>query len=136
MNLTFQFQKPLYLKVVKMVLNTQFFNIYGRQCDFIPKKKETLNNQYRCFYYVILAPELRNDQKLPKNGSLNRDFLNFLYRYGIFWMPLGESSHPGGSEYVWQRGVEGISGQVTGSRSLPYFQKMYLPQFSNLSLQI
>ena len=35
-----------------------------------------------------------------KNGSLNRDLLNFLYRYGIFWMPPGESSHPGGSEYV------------------------------------
>ena len=48
-----------------------------------------------------------------KNGSLNRDLLNFLYRYGIFWMPPGESSHPGGSEYVWQRGVEGILGQVT-----------------------
>ena len=58
-----------------------------------------------------------------KNGSLNRDLLNFLYRYGIFWMPPGESSHPGGSEYVWQRGVEGISGQVTGSRSLPYYPK-------------
>ena len=45
-----------------------------------------------------------------KNGTLNRDLLNFLYRYGIFWMPPGESSHPGGSEYVWQRGVEGVLG--------------------------
>ena len=58
-----------------------------------------------------------------KNGSLNRDLLNFLYRYGIFWMPPGESSHPGGSEYVWQRGVEGVLGRVTGGRSLPYFPK-------------
>ena len=58
-----------------------------------------------------------------KNGSLNRDLLKFLYCYGIFWMPLGESSHPGGSYYVWQRGVEGVLGQVTGGRSLPYFQK-------------
>ena len=48
--------------------------------------------------------------KMKKNGSLNRDLLNFLYRYGIFWMPPGESSHPGGSEYVWQRGVEGVLG--------------------------
>ena len=56
-----------------------------------------------------------------KNGSLNRDLLNFFYRYGIFWMPPGESSHPGGSEYVWQRGVEGFSARVTGGRSLPYF---------------
>ena len=34
-----------------------------------------------------------------------------------------ESSHPGGSEYVWQRGLEGVSGRVTGGRSLPYFPK-------------
>ena len=58
-----------------------------------------------------------------KNGSLNRDLLNFLYRYGIFWMPPGESTCPGGSEYVWQRGVEGILSQVTGGRSLPYLKK-------------
>ena len=38
-------------------------------------------------------------------------------------MPPGESSYPGGSEYVWQRGVEGILGQVTGGRSLPYLKK-------------
>ena len=53
-----------------------------------------------------------------KNGSRNRDLLNFLYRYGIFWMPSGESSHPGCSEYVWQRGVEGVLGQVTSYHSL------------------
>ena len=58
-----------------------------------------------------------------KNGSLNRDLLNFLYRYGIFWMPPCESSHPGGSEYVWQRGVEGVLGRVTGGPSWPYFPK-------------
>ena len=39
-----------------------------------------------------------------KNGSLNRDLLNFWYRYGIFRIP-GESSCPDGLEYVWQRGV-------------------------------
>ena len=50
-------------------------------------------------------------------------FSQFFHRYGIFWMPPGESSHPGGSEYVWQRGVEGILGRVTGSRSLPHFSK-------------
>ena len=58
-----------------------------------------------------------------KNGSLNRDLLNFFYRYGIFWMPPGESSHLGGSEYVWQRGVEGVLGWVTGGQSWPSFQK-------------
>ena len=49
----------------------------------------------------------RNGQK---NGSLNRELLNFFYMYDIFWMLPGESSCPGGSEYVWQRGVEGVSG--------------------------
>ena len=80
-----------------------------------------------------------------KNGSLNRDLLNFLYRYGIFWMPPGESSHPGGSEYVWQRGVEGVLGWVTGGLSLPYFpkkiqlkwgvKKQIRPQLSNYRFQ-
>ena len=37
-----------------------------------------------------------------------RYFLNFLNRYGIFFMVRGESSCPGGSEYVWQRGVGGL----------------------------
>ena len=52
-----------------------------------------------------------------KNGSLNRDLLNFWYRYGIFRIPPGESSHPGGSEYVWQMGLEGVLGRVTGGRN-------------------
>ena len=64
---------------------------------------------------------------MTKNRQKKRitksDLRNFLYRYGIFWMPPGESSHPGGSEYVWQRGVEGVLGRVRGSRSLPYFPK-------------
>ena len=43
------------------------------------KWKETLKkNQNRSFYNVNSAPELRNDQKLPKkDGSLNHNFLNF-----------------------------------------------------------
>ena len=61
-----------------------------------------------------------------KNGALNRDLLNFLYRYGIFWVPLGDSSYPGGSEYEWQRGVEDVEGRFTGGRSLPYFPKKQL----------
>ena len=60
------------------------------------------------------TPEHRSDQKLPKeNGSLNCDFL---YRYGIFLVPLGESSCPGSSDYVWQKGVEGVLGWVTGGQ--------------------
>ena len=51
---------------------------------------------------------LISGEKKPKNGSLNRDLLKFLNRYGIFWVPPGESSCPDGSEYVWQRGVESL----------------------------
>ena len=68
----------------------------------IEKKKSGIKTYLEifCHYNVNSAPELRNDQNSPKNRPLNRDLLNFLYRYGIFWMPPGESSHPGGSEYV------------------------------------
>merc|ERR1711899_546003 len=66
---------------------------------------------------ISMAYNVISCKKVKKNRSLNRDLLNFLYRYGIFWMPPGESSHPGGSEYVWQRGVEGVLGRVTGGRS-------------------
>ena len=39
------------------------------------KSKETLKKKKSLIlYYIKLAPELRNDEKLPKNGSLNRDF--------------------------------------------------------------
>ena len=77
-----------------------------------------------CWYFhVISALKLRNDKNCQKYGSLNRNFLNFLYRYGIFWMSPGESSCPGGLEYVWQRGIEGVLGWVRGGRSLPYFPK-------------
>ena len=44
-------------------------------CIKNPKKHS--NNQNRRIYYGNSAPELRNDQKSPKNGSLNRDLLNF-----------------------------------------------------------
>ena len=41
--------------------------IYGLQCDFMQKiRKKHSNNQNRLFYYVNSAPDLRNDQKLPK----------------------------------------------------------------------
>ena len=59
----------------------------------------------------------KSPKKSPKNGSLNRDLLKFLNRYGIFWVPPGESSCPDGSEYVWQRGVESLQGRVTDGRS-------------------
>ena len=61
----------------------------------------------------MLSISMANNAKetLKKSKSL-------ILRYGIFWMPPGESSHPGGSDYVVQRGVEVISGRVMGGRSL------------------
>merc|ERR1719429_414083 len=95
-------------------------------CNVISCKKigrNTQKNQNRRFYNINSAPELRNDQKSPKKRITQSRFTQLFYRYGIFCMPPDESSHPGGSEYVWQRGVEGVSGQVAGGQSLPYFQK-------------
>jgi len=69
------------------------------------KSKETLKKSKS-----LIFPSSEMTKNRQKNGSLNRELLNFLYRYGIFWMPPGEFSHPGGSEYVWQRGVEGVLG--------------------------
>ena len=76
------------------------------------------------FSYLNLAADLKNHQKKsPKNDSLNRDLLKILNRYGIFWVPPGESSCPDGSEYVWERGVGSLQGQVTAARSLPLFRE-------------
>ena len=111
------------LRVIKMVLNTQCYQYLWLAMWFHAKKSEETLKKSKSL--ILQCKFGSRPQKWPKiakkNGSLNRDFLNFFYRYGIFWIPPGESSHPGGSEYVWQRGVEGISGQVTGSQSLPYF---------------
>ena len=40
-------------------------------------QRNTRKKQNHRFYYVNSAPELRNDQKSPKNESLNCDLLNF-----------------------------------------------------------
>ena len=44
------------------------------------------------FTMEIWLPSSEMTKKRQKNGSLNRDLLIFLYRYGIFWMVPGESS--------------------------------------------
>ena len=54
-------------------------------------------------------------QKLPKIAK-KTDHSIAIFSICIGMVFFGESSHPGGSEYVWQRGVEGISGQVTGDK--------------------
>ena len=62
-----------------------------------------------------------NPQKSPKNDTLNHDLLKIFNRYGIFWMISGESSCPGGSEYVWQSGVEILQGRVMAGQSWSLF---------------
>ena len=48
-------------------LRQLYVNIYALQCDFMQKnRKKHPKNQNRWFYYVNLAPELRNDQKSPR----------------------------------------------------------------------
>ena len=59
-----------------------------------------------------ISPDLRNEQKSPKSRVAESGFTQFLHRCGIYWMVHGESSCPGGSEYVCERGVEGVLGQV------------------------
>ena len=57
------------------------------------------------------------------DGSPNRDLLTFLYRYGIFQMPPGESSCPAGSEYVWQGGYTVFQAELRAAKVYPIFKK-------------
>ena len=104
----------------KMVLNTQCYQYLLLTMWFHTKKiKRSAQKRRSWFYHINSAPDLRNDQKSPKkNRSLNRDLLNFVYRYGIFQMPPGESSCPGSSEYVWQRGPKICAKHVLVVREL------------------
>ena len=88
------------------------------------KSKETLKKSKSLILQCNFGSRAQKWPKIAKTTDHSiAIFSIFFYRYGIFWMPPGESSHPGGSEYVWQRGVEGVLGWVTGSRSWPYFPK-------------
>ena len=46
-----------------------------------------------------------------------------------------ESSCLGGSEYTWQKGVEGVLGRLRGGRSLPSEVHQARPQFSKYCFQ-
>ena len=75
------------------------------------------------YFTINSVPELRDDQKSPKNGSLNRDLFNFLYRYGIFWMPPGESSHPAVQNMYSKGGYRLFQAELWAAEVYPIFQK-------------
>ena len=76
---TFQSQKPPNLKVVEMALNAQCYQYLWLTYDFIQKEsKETLKKTKSLILQCKFGSRAKNDQKLSKNGSLNRDLLNFL----------------------------------------------------------
>ena len=95
------------LRVVEIVLNTQWYQYLRLTMWFHAKKsKETLKKSKS---QNLLCKFGSRAQKWPKiaqkNRSLDRYLLKLFYRHGIYWMLLGESSCPHGSEYVWQRWV-------------------------------
>ena len=68
--------------------------------------------------------QAQKSPKMPKkNFALNRNLLNFFYRYGIFWMVPCESSCPDGSEYVCQRGVGVFKVELRAADVDPHFKK-------------
>ena len=92
------------VRVVKMVLNSQCYQYLWLTMWFHAKKsKETLKKSKSLILQCKFGSRA---QKWPKNAQKTDHSIAiysiFLYRYGIFWMSPGESSHPGGSEYVWR----------------------------------
>ena len=85
--------------------------------------KKHSKKQNRWFYYVNLAPRLRNDKKMPKK----MDHIIVLYSIFcigmVYFRCLLGNPHVQAVQIMWPRGVEGISGRVTGGQSLPFFQK-------------
>ena len=96
------------LRVVKMVLNTQCYQYVWLTMWFHAKKIERNTHKIKIadFTMQIRLPSSEMTKNRQKKRITQLRFTQFFfYRNGIFWMPRGESSHPGGSEYVWQRGV-------------------------------
>ena len=87
-------------------------------CQKVAENTQSLNS---------LCKSGSRPQKSPKKAQKTDHsiaiYSNFLNRYGIFWVPPGESSCPDGSEYVWQRGVGSLQGRVTAARSGPLFRE-------------
>ena len=107
-------------------------------------RKKHSKTQNRWFYNVNSAPEPRNDQKSPKNGSLNRDLLNFLYRYASRWILTSRRFRI----CIWKVGTTNFwpcfgrpklgecdkMGSV--SKIMSRWKKQIRPQFSEYWLQI
>ena len=94
-----------------MVLNTPCYKYLWLTMWFHTKRsKEMLKKLKSLILLCKFGSRAQKWRKIAKkNGSLNRNLLNFLYRYGIFWMLPGESSCPGGSKNVCQRGISPLA---------------------------
>ena len=84
------------LRVVRMVLNTQCYQYLWLAMWFhVKKSEETLKKSKSPILQCKFGSRA---QKWPKNAKKTDHSIAiysiFLYRYGIFWMPPGESSHP------------------------------------------
>ena len=97
-----------------MVQNINIMYVYAIQSERIHRiHPKHCNLENHCFCYI--RPQ--KSPKIAQKTITQSQFSHFLNWYGIFWMAQGESSCPGGSDYVWQRGVGGLKGRVTGGRS-------------------
>ena len=80
-------------------------------------------------YLGAWTPELRNQQKLAKRRVAELRFTQFFFsRYDTYWMVVTcARTHPGGSKYVWLRGVGRLWSQVTAGRSWSSLQEFSWP---------
>ena len=101
--------------------------IYSLQCDFMQKNPKKHLKKNADFSMRIRLLSSAMTENTPKNRSLNRELLNIVYRYGIFYTVPSESLCPDGSEYVWQRVVGGVKGRDTDGRSWPSFPTKLKP---------
>ena len=72
------------------------------------KSKETFKKTKSLISLYKFGPRLQKSTEISKKTITQSRFTQFPYRSGMFWMVPGESSCQGGSEYVWQGGVEGV----------------------------
>ena len=106
------------LRVVKMVLNTQWYQCLWLTMWFHAKNpKKHSKNQNRWFYYVNSAHELWNHQKLPKT---DHSIVIFCMVYSGWYMV---NPHVQAVQNMCGKGGKGVLGRVRGGQSWPSFLK-------------